>query len=248
MKLIGVLGGMGPLATVHFMQRLVQLVSASRDQDHIPTIVINIPQIPDRSNNIIGIGSSPLPKLLGIIDIINTLPIDAVVIPCNTAHHWHEQLSTRCKVPILHIGQSCLAAFITNNERVWVLATRGTLASGFYQRLIQESGRGIFEQHLENVQELVDRCITDVKGNQLINAAASLECVLDLAHAIGITTVILGCTELPIAAQAIPLPKVRVIDSTLELARTTIEFATSARRSSLPIQSDLSENSIAEGN
>jgi aspartate racemase len=143
MSTIGVFGGMGPSATVDFMDKLVQLTPAKRDQDHLPVIVASFPQIHDRSRAILGVGPDPLPFLLKGIEFLNSVKVGVIAIPCNSSHHWYEQMSAASKVPILHIAASCVAALGEEaGQRVAILATRGALASGFYQRALQERGIG----------------------------------------------------------------------------------------------------------
>ncbi|MDB5874548.1 MAG: aspartate racemase, partial [Ramlibacter sp.] len=110
MSRIGVFGGMGPSATVDFMDKLVQLTPAKRDQEHLPVIVASLPHIPDRSRSILGTGPDPLPQLLKGIDFLNTAGVGVIAIPCNSSHHWYGQMVAKSGVPILHIARSCVAA------------------------------------------------------------------------------------------------------------------------------------------
>src|SRR5690606_23936695 len=86
--LIGVLGGMGPLATVDFMQKLVAATPASRDQEHVPALISAIPQIPDRTRAFQGHGASPLPAMLACARRLEAAGAGVIVMPCNTAHIW----------------------------------------------------------------------------------------------------------------------------------------------------------------
>ena len=102
-KVLGVLGGMGPLASAHFMMRLTQLTPAERDQEHIPTILWSDPRIPDRIAARNGTGPDPLPWLLRGINGLRQAGCGAIVIPCNTVHGWIEPMAAAAEVPILHI-------------------------------------------------------------------------------------------------------------------------------------------------
>ena len=108
--LIGVLGGMGPLATVDFMHKLVQDMPAARDQEHVPVVVWNVPQVPDRQNFLAGGKVSPLPAMLEGVERLVAAGATRLVIPCNTAHHWFDDLAASTPVPFIHIAEATLAA------------------------------------------------------------------------------------------------------------------------------------------
>ncbi|PWF21436.1 aspartate/glutamate racemase family protein [Corticimicrobacter populi] len=109
---LGVLGGMGPLATVDFMHKLVLATPARIDQEHVPAVVWNVPQIADRQQAIAGTGPSPLPQLLEGVAQLNRAGATLIVIPCNTVHHWIEPLRAASAVPFLHIVDATLEALV----------------------------------------------------------------------------------------------------------------------------------------
>jgi aspartate racemase len=224
MAMIGILGGMGPLATVDFMDKVVRLTHASRDQEHLPMLVANLPHIEDRSRAILANGADPLPALLGGIDLLNRNGVGVIAIPCNSAHHWYERMRAHSHAPVLHIAQTCVAAVPRESRRVAVLATGGALVSGFYQQALTELDIEPVVPD-EIMQPLVSECIADVKAGLLDEAAGHLEAVLDMLAEQGVNTALMACTEIPLAAQRIETPVVTLIDSTLELARATVRFA-----------------------
>lgn len=226
MSRIGVFGGMGPSATVDFMDKLVRLTPAERDQDHLPVIVASLPHIHDRSRSILGAGPDPLPQLLLGIEFLNKAGVGVIAIPCNSSHHWYEQMCQNSDVPILHIAQACIAAIPQQDtSRVAVFATRGALASGFYQREL--NARGI--QHMvpdpDKAQALVDQCIREIKAGLTEDGGRSLSGAFALAREQGATSVIMGCTEIPIAARCADPGGLQLVDSSLELARASVNFA-----------------------
>lgn len=226
MSRIGVLGGMGPSATVDFMDRIVQLTPATRDQEHLPVIVASLPHVPDRSSAILGTGPDPLAALLAGIDVLNRIGVGVVAIPCNSSHHWYPQMAAHSQAPVIHIAQACVAAIpVTPQAKVAVLATRGALVSGFYQAALRERGIDFLVPDSSCGQDDVDACIRAVKGGDLPAGTAALDRALTAIAATGATAVIMGCTEIPIAARdAAPTP-LALIDSSLELARATVAFA-----------------------
>lgn len=226
MPRVGVFGGMGPAATVDFMDKLVQLTPARRDQDHLPVIVASLPQVHDRSRAILGNGPDPLPQLLQGIDFLNGSGVGVVAIPCNSSHHWYAEMQARSHAPILHIAQACVAAIDpAAAPRVAVFATRGALASGFYQRALEQRGIGWLVPPAEDTQAQVDDCIRSIKAGEMAAGGASLATAFAWARAQGASGVIMGCTEIPIAARHVPDAGLQLFDSSLELARATVNYA-----------------------
>lgn len=226
MSRIGVFGGMGPSATVDFMEKLVRLTPASRDQEHLPVIVASLPHIADRSASILGQGPDPLAALLAGIDLFNHIGVGVVAITCNSAHHWYARMAARSQAPIIHIAQACVAAVpVSPAPRVAVLGTRGALQSGFYQDALRERGIAFMVPDADSGQVHVDECIRLVKAGDLSGGTASFDQALATLSASGVSAVIMGCTELPIAARGARATSLHLIDSTLELARATVAFA-----------------------
>ncbi|WP_011297883.1 aspartate/glutamate racemase family protein [Cupriavidus necator] len=224
MAMIGILGGMGPLATVDFMDRVVRLTDASCDQEHLPMVVAHLPHTPDRSRSILAGDELPLPHLLAGIDLLNRNQVGLVVIPCNSSHHWYRQLRERSSAPILHIASTCVAALPHGTRRVAVLATRGALASRIYQDALAERDiQPVVPDEAEQVQ--VDTCIRSVKAGAFEAAGEALQAVLASLAARNIGVAIMGCTEIPVALRQLRSAPLTMIDSTLELARATVAFA-----------------------
>jgi aspartate racemase len=226
MALIGILGGMGPLATVDFMERVIALTSsagASRDQQHLELLVAHLPHIPDRSEAMLGNGESPLPALLRGIDMLNRNEVELIVIPCNSAHYWYDAMRTHSRAPIIHIAEASVAAVPEGISRVAVLATGGTFRSGLYQRMLVARGLESVDPDAET-QAHIDACIREVKAGRMGVSAEHLAAALDWLLAHGAQAIVWGCTELPLAAREMDVPAIPVIDSTLELARATVSY------------------------
>ncbi|MFM0057682.1 amino acid racemase [Paraburkholderia phytofirmans] len=224
MALIGILGGMGPLATVDFMAKVVQLTDASCDQQHLPMLVANLPHIPDRSRAILGDGEDCLGGLLEGIDLLNRNGVGLIAIPCNSAHHWYARIAARSAAPVLHIAEACVAAVPASARRVAVLGTGGTVKSGFYQAAL--TARDI-EPLMPNadLQQSIAACIREVKAGALEQAAGHLSTVLDTLAAQDVRAAVMACTEIPVAARHLANAPLTLIDSSLELARATVAFA-----------------------
>lgn len=224
MALIGVLGGMGPLATVDFMAKVVNLTDATCDQQHLPMLVANLPHIADRSRAILGDGDDCLDDLLEGIDLLNRNGVGLISVPCNSAHHWYAQMHERSAAPLLHIAEACIAAVPVLARRVAVLGTGGTMVSGFYQAaLVARDIEPLVPD--ADMQLRLAMCIRDVKAGALDQSAGHLAAVLDKLAAQDVQVALMSCTEIPLAAQHLTDAPLMLIDSSLELARATVSFA-----------------------
>lgn len=146
-------------------------------------------------------------------------------ITCNTAHHWHAALAQRSRAPLLHIAQASVAALPADQRApVALFATRGTLASGFYQRALAAHG-AVLRLPEPAVQPRIDACIQSVKAGALADGSRHLARALAAMREQGVAAVILACTELPLAAAPLPPQGMQLIDSSLELARLAVQQA-----------------------
>src|SRR4051812_30907499 len=128
--MLGVLGGMGPMATVDFMGEVVQNTPATCDQEHIPMVVCSAANIPDRTASIFGEGADPFPAMRDTLRRLEAAGATCVAIPCNTAHHWDAALQAGTSVRILHIVDAVADALDDQSMQggsVGVLATSGTV-------------------------------------------------------------------------------------------------------------------------
>lgn len=223
-RLIGVLGGMGPAATIDFMAKIVMLTPAASDQEHVPLLVHDVPQIPDRSSAIAAGSDAPfLPMLAGLMQLARG-GAEIIAIPCNTAHHWHERLARSCGVPLIHIADAVvemLAEQAAPAGPLALLATRGTIAAGLYQSRLGSSGVALVMPD-EATQELVDAAIAAVKGNDPAAGRRFAEAAAERLLAGGAEKLLLACTELPIAFRDSRFAD-RAIDPTEALARACIK-------------------------
>jgi aspartate racemase len=224
---LGILGGMGPLATVDFMRKVIGLTPAAGDQDHIPMVVASIPQVPDRTAAILGSGESPLPAMLEGIRLLNQAAVDAVAIPCNTAHYWFDELARQSQAPILHIVDAALAVLEERAQgarTVGLMGTTGTVKSGIYQRRIEALGYACLAPDAGEQERLVMGGIYKIKAGDPAMARHLLERAADGLRARGAGAIVLGCTEIPIVME----DGGDLIDATLALAGACVRRFTAA--------------------
>lgn len=233
--LVGVLGGMGPLATIDFMRKVLQATPASADQDHVPLLVSSIPQVPDRSAAFRGDGASPLEAMVASGRRLTQAGVGLVVMPCNTAHLWFDALQQALGVPMLHIVDAAIedaVAQVGDDAPIGLLCTDGTLASGLYWNRVHQRARWTLPTAGEMVT-LVMPGIEAVKAGELARGAELLGRAAEALSRRGARALVLGCTEVPVVLgpQSSPLP---VIDATDSLARRAVAWSLAQRGTAAP--------------
>lgn len=200
--MLGVLGGMGPMATVDFMGKVVQNTPAVRDQDHIQMVVCSAANIPDRTAAILGEGPDPLPAMRDALQRLEAAGATCVAIPCNTAHYWHAALQAVTAVRILHIADA-VADVLTEHDGgcIGVLATTGTVKAGIYQERLAQRGITCRTPDAAGQAEVM-RAIRSVKAGRLAEATEILRMQAAALVAAGCHQVVMACTEIPVALAA----------------------------------------------
>jgi aspartate racemase len=228
---VGVLGGMGPLATLDFLRKMLENTPAVRDQDHVPVVVSSIPQIPDRTAAYRGEGESPLDPMVASGRRLVAAGAGLIVIPCNTAHLWFDPVQAALGLPMLHLVDAALAeagALAGASARLGLLATEATLGSNLYGNHSHAGMQWVLPSTAE-MRECLTPGIAAVKAGDLERAAALLQ---ELARALarrGAQAIVLGCTEIPLVLQARHAP-VPLIDATAALARRAVGWSLAQRR------------------
>lgn len=222
--MLGVLGGMGPLATVDFLEKLITETKSATDQRHIPTVTWSVPQIPDRSSHIMNGGESPFPELMRGLLNLQTMGASAIAIPCNTAHFWHDSLVEATGMKILHIvdavvDQLYLAGLKRSVSTVGILATTGTICSKIYQQKLIAAGYEVIVP-TDNDQNAVMTGIGLAKSGNLTKAKEVFLQQIDCLKMQGADMMILACTEIP----AVLEESEQLIDSNRALARRCVAW------------------------
>jgi len=141
-KVIGILGGMGPEATLGFFERIIAHTPATRDQEHLRVIIDSNPHVPDRTAAILLGGESPVPLMVAGVEALQRAGADFVVIPCVSAHFFLEELRRRVSLPVISMFDVTAEHIRRDHPRiktVGLLGTTGTVAGGHFQaRLAQD--------------------------------------------------------------------------------------------------------------
>ncbi len=227
-KTAGVLGGMGPEATVDFMAKVIALTDASCDQDHVRMLVDHNPKVPNRQDAILGDGEDPGSVLSRMAAKLESAGADFLVIPCNTAYVFEDAILAATHIPLISIiGVSIAAARdrAPGVDRIGVLATDGCLRSGIYQAGLEEAGLAAELPSADELEELMT-LVQAIKGGKHTDDTA--RAMAGLAEALvsrGAGAIIAGCTEIPLVLNedAVSVP---LISSTDALAEITVKLAT----------------------
>ncbi|MFH2112776.1 MAG: amino acid racemase [Candidatus Bathyarchaeota archaeon] len=226
-KIIGILGGMGPEATADLYMRIIRATKVQRDQNHRRVIIDSNAKIPDRTAAIKGKGPSPLPMLVETGLNLQRAGADFIIIPCNTAHHFHGDLQKKLKVPVLHmIGLSAEKTKMKHPgvNRAGLLASDGTLMSRLYQQSWGKQGIEIIEPGAETQRDVMKSIYQFIKRGDLeLGRKLLYDASLELIEA-GAEAVICGCTEVSIVLHDGDLT-VPVLDPMQDLAEEAVRLS-----------------------
>ncbi|HKV43223.1 MAG TPA: amino acid racemase [bacterium] len=230
--IVGVLGGMGPLATADFYRKLVHLTPARTDQDHLRVIIDSNPKIPDRTAALRGEGPDPTPALVATARALERAGVDLIAIPCNSAHAFLPAVRQSVRVPVLDIMAevaAAAAALTPRPQAAGLLATAGTVETRLYHRALAARGIDVVDATPPE-QARVAAAIGAVKAGDLGPAVREhVRAVAAALTARGAQVIVLGCTEIPMVTDPGELP-VPVLDGTEILAAAAVRDALSADR------------------
>jgi aspartate racemase len=233
---VGVLGGMGPEATIDFMAEVLQLTDADRDQGHIHLIVDQNPKVPNRQQVIRSGHDDVSPALGAMATRLEQAGADFLVMPCNSAHAFERAIRAATSLPFVSIVDVCVqaieqafAAGGRAGRRVGLMATDGLVETGLYQRALKNAGLGLVlpdGRQQERLMALIHRIKGGDKGDDVGRGMSDLaESLVDR----GADAVLAACTEIPLVLAAGDL-RVPLVSSTEALARRTVALARGALR------------------
>jgi aspartate racemase len=209
-KTIGILGGMGPEATVHLFELIVKKTKAEKDSAHIPIIIYNNPEIPDRTSAIIGRGESPLPYLVDSAKILEQAGADFIAMPCVTAHHFYQDIQNNINIPFIHMIRETVYHIIsglTDLKKSGLLATSGTLETGLFQTEMKKNNIRLIIPAPEEQKQVMEA----IYGPQGIKAGfkdeprKKLSVIANHLKPKGAEAIIAGCTEIALVTDEIDI-------------------------------------------
>lgn len=224
MRAVGVIGGMGPAATWDFCAKVLRATPATRDQDHSRLLVDCNPGIPDRNAALAGTGPSPGPVLADMARRLERSGAEAIVIACNTAHAWADDIRAAISVPFIDMVEETaveLRRRWPEARRAGLLAVDGCLRAGLYQTGLAAVGVEpvrLSEPDQSRFMDLIGRIKAGDASNALRDDMRSLAATLEAE------TIISACTEVPLVLTAADLAT-PLLDSTDVLVARTVAFA-----------------------
>ena len=227
MKTIGIIGGMGPLATIDLYEKITINTRAEKDQDHIHIIIDSYPQIEDRTAYILHGGKNPKDKLIESAKRLESAGADALIMPCNTAHFFAKNIEKEVNIPLIHIVKSTAEAIKNKYPKannIGLIATTGTLKSGVYADILKDYGYNIIELNEIIENNIMDCIYKGVKAGKTEEYVPLFQKCVDEITDMGADVLIAGCTEIPILVPYVKA-KVPFVDATLELALAAIKFS-----------------------
>ncbi len=225
-KTIGIIGGMGPLATYDLAGKILNNTDAACDQDNIPVLIDCNTRIADRTEAILQGGADPRPEMKKSAKRLESAGADVLIMACNTAHYFYDSVREDISIPVLHMPRETARHLIYMGvKKAGVLATDGTCQSGVYGRALEEVGiTPVYPS--EEKQKIIMSLIYDhVKAGVMDFSDLDIYSVISEMQTKGAEVLILGCTELPMAFDILGETALPVVDPTEVLARAAVSFA-----------------------
>ena len=203
-KTIGIVGGMGPEATLDLYGQIIRATPAQKDQDHLRVIIDSNPKIPDRTAAMIGKGESPVPAMAMSCRAVQKAGADFVIIPCISAHFFLDELQQQIDLPILSAFDTVSEHLVNHHPEIktaGLLATSGTIDGGRFAGHLADHGIATVVPDIDN-QEALMNAIYKIKGSQdsAVRAQCKASLISTATHVVeqGAQGIIAGCTEIPL--------------------------------------------------
>lgn len=222
-KIIGIIGGMGPLATCDLFDKTIEMAQAKTDQEHAHIIIDCNTNIPDRTQAILYGGPSPVPEIRKSVRRLTDMGAELLIMPCNTAHYFYDEICRDTEIPLLHMPRETARVLgEMGYSRVGILATEGTLRAGIYHEPLKKAGITMVIPTPEEQTHVTQLIYDGVKAGRHQLELSHIHGVIDRLFADGAETLLLACTELPVAFQKYPIHG-NYVDPLEILAKTALE-------------------------
>mgnify|MGYP001164871726 FL=1 len=226
-KTVGIIGGMGPEATLDFMSRILVATPATIDQDHIHMIVENNPKIPSRQDAIKGIGDDPGSEIARMAARLEAAGAEFLVMPCNLAHVWQKEIESAVNIPFISIVDQLVRSIQLegrDTNSVGLMTTPGCFHAGIYQQALLKAGQTVILQTSEELSDTMLFVERIKKGDKSQEVKNGLRNIANTLINRGAEVLIAACTEFPLVLDRSMFP-VPFISSTEVLAERTVTLA-----------------------
>lgn len=222
-KTVGIIGGMGPVATNDLYRKIIENTEANNDCEHLHVIIDSNTKIPDRTSFIINGGEDPSKALVRSALKLEYMGADFIIMPCNTAHYFIDEIKKYAEIPVLNIIKAT-AEYIQSEhiKKPLLLATEGTYKTGIYKTIFEKEGMAILYPN-RNEKTIINEAIYKVKSNDFSGYESLIE-IINNHRDEGIDGIILGCTELPVLFKD-KIIDISLVDPTLALAKAAIYYS-----------------------
>ena len=226
MRRIGIIGGMGPEATVLLMSRIIAATPARDDADHVPMIVDNNPQVPSRIKALIESGGEdPGPVIAGMAQKLEAFGAEALAMPCNTAHHYADEIRNAVAIPFIDMVRLTVDAISSETRpgaKIGMLASPALRITGVFTDAFAGTGR--IPLHLADDSALLE-LIRHIKTHGADdNARAQMTVASRALICEGADMLLIACSELSLVSSAVD-PAAHSIDTIDLLAGACIAFS-----------------------
>ena len=235
-----IIGGMGTIATESYVRLINHRVKISKDQDYLNYILVNDAQVPDRTAYI---KDHSQPNFFNALkeDVLGQAKLgpDFMVMPCNTAHYFYDDLAALTDIPFLHMMRIAVHQYVDqfpNSPKIGLIATEGSIYDHLYEDEIHRGGREV-EFGGPEIQPMVTELIyRDIKEKGIVDKELYHEILRKMHDEYGCDVILLGCTELSLAQEQAPDHPYQVIDPQSIIADVSIELALAIRNGQDPRQ------------
>lgn len=223
MKTLGIIGGLGPMASAYLVQLIIEMTDAKTDQEHLDVILFDRPQVPDRTAYLLDrTKPSPLPCMQQTARTLEQLGAGCICAPCVTSHYFYQELASSVSIPFLNMVEETAKELKTaGKRRPGIMATTGTVSTGLFQKAFEQEGLTAVLPD-ETGQRLVMSLIyDDIKAGKPADPEKFRQ-VSELLHRDGCDCIVLGCTELSLIKKAAGLGA-EYLDALEVLAKRCVE-------------------------
>lgn len=222
-KIVGVIGGLGPKATLDFYSKVVNQTHANRDQDHLQVIINSNPKIPNRHSSIAGTGPSCIPSLIDSARSLERAGADFLVMVCNTAHAYEDVIASATNIPFISIITESVKSCIAKEPRagrIGLLAADGCLEAGLYQKKFASFGIETVcptQINQARLMSLIYRIKANETGPEL---KAQMQEITQSLVDQGAEVILAACTEVPLVLSTaeVTCPLVNSTDALVDAA------------------------------
>ena len=224
MKSLGIIGGLGPMATVYLLELITAMTDAETDQQHVNSIVYNFPAIPDRTAYILDKSKpSPLPLMTEIAQKLDSMGVSVIATPCNTAHYFYDELAASVSVPIVNVLTETTAVLKKEGaKKVGIMATTGTISTRLFQQEFEKAGIEYILPDEDGQNKVMSIIYDDIKAGNEANMGEFYQVAQNLRDK-GCDCIILGCTELSLIKRTHSLGR-GFLDTLEVIAKRSIEM------------------------